>query len=89
MVQCLTRARVHAGRLVLAGATAAVVTFGASAAIAQADTPPPNPLYAVAINTGMAADQLQQEMAEQSAALNQAALANSASSFATFNPLFG
>jgi len=89
MVQCLTRARVHAGRLALAGATAAVVTVGAPAAIAQADTPPVNPIYAVAINTGMAADQLQQEMAEQSAALNQAALANSASSFATFNPLFG
>jgi len=35
-----------------------------------------NPIYAVAVNTGEAADKLQQEMANQSNQLNQGALNN-------------
>lgn len=51
-----------------------------------------NPMYAVAINTGEAADKLAQEAAANSQALNQGALAGSdgsAGNVNTPNPSFG
>jgi len=60
-------------RFALGGVVAAAVTFAAPA-IAQANTPPVNPIYAVAIATGAAADQLQLQMEQQALALNAAAL---------------
>ena len=73
MGHCLTRAWMRVCGCALGGVMAAAVTFGAPA-IAHADTPQANPMYAVAIATGQAADQLQQEMANQSQALSAAAL---------------
>ena len=73
MGQCLTRAWMRACGVALGGVMAAAVTFGGPA-IARADTPQANPIYATAIATGEAADQLALEQAQLSQALSASAL---------------